>query len=205
MSTVNPLDHVSFVHSCVRNSKVAKWASVGACTQYDDLVQEGMLGLFKAAERYKPEHGVKFLTYAQYWINAYITSYCFDQMRTVRVPRNAATKAWREGKSHPRTALSIDTGFATDDENTGFSVLDMLGFVQDPASDEQKDVEDMNARLRQAMRALPERVRETLVARFWREEKLQQVGDRYDVSRERARQMEAEGISRLKRRFGVEA
>lgn len=204
MSTVNPLDHIAFVHDCVRRSKIAKWAKDGACTQYEDLVQEGMLGLWKAAEKFNPDKGVKFLTYAQYWINAYITHYCFEQLRTVRVPRNAAVKAWREGKSHPRCAVSIDSGFVTNDENKGFDILDMMGYVQDPCNDEQKDIEDMNQRLRNAMYALPERIRETLVSRFWREEKLQQVGDRYDVSRERARQMEAEGIRKLKQRFGVE-
>ena len=203
MSYPDPLKHTAFVHDCVRRSKVAKWASCGASTQYEDLVQEGLLGLCKAAEKYEESYGVKFLTYAQYWINAYISSYCFEQMRVVRIPRNTAVAAWKEGKSHYRSAMSIDTGFATDDEKQGFNVLDMLGFVKDPSCDEDHDMRAMNERLKQAMRGLKPRVRETLIARFWREEKLEQIGDRYDVTRERARQMEAEGIQALKRTLGA--
>lgn len=51
-----------------------------------DLIQEGNLGLMKAAEKFEPERGFKFSTYATWWIRQAITRAMADQARTIRVP-----------------------------------------------------------------------------------------------------------------------
>ncbi|MBF0416403.1 MAG: sigma-70 family RNA polymerase sigma factor [Magnetococcales bacterium] len=53
---------------------------------YMDLVQEGNIGLLKAIDRFDPEHGAKFSTYATWWIRQSITRAIADQARIIRVP-----------------------------------------------------------------------------------------------------------------------
>ena len=75
---------------------------VGRGMQFLDLIQEGNLGLIKAAEKFDYEKGFKFSTYATWWIRQAITRAIADQARTIRVPVhmveniNKLTRAKRE-------------------------------------------------------------------------------------------------------------
>ena len=59
---------------------------VGRGLPFLDLIQEGNLGLMKAAEKFEPERGFKFSTYATWWIRQAITRAIADQARTIRIP-----------------------------------------------------------------------------------------------------------------------
>ena len=59
---------------------------LGRGMQFLDLIQEGNLGLMKAAEKFEPERGFKFSTYATWWIRQSITRAIADQARTIRIP-----------------------------------------------------------------------------------------------------------------------
>ena len=59
---------------------------VGRGMLFLDLIQEGNLGLMKAAEKFEPDRGFKFSTYATWWIRQSITRAIADQGRTIRIP-----------------------------------------------------------------------------------------------------------------------
>ncbi len=59
---------------------------IGRGLSFLDLIQEGNMGLFKAAEKFEPERGFKFSTYATWWIRQAITRAIADQARTIRIP-----------------------------------------------------------------------------------------------------------------------
>lgn len=88
---------------------------------YDDLVQEGCIGLMKAAEKYDPELGYRFTTYATFWIKQSIQRAIMDHGRTIRIPvhlmekMQTLRKAEREAEQIPQRekmdVLMEKTGF----------------------------------------------------------------------------------------------
>lgn len=76
------------VHNLRLSLKIAQWY-MGRGVDYDDLVQEGNLGLMKAAERFDGRKGFQFSTYAIWWIRQYITRAIADFSRLIRMPVHA--------------------------------------------------------------------------------------------------------------------
>ena len=89
------------LHSIMHRGRLAKRAMVNANLRlvmsvarkyrhaganYQDLVQEGTFGLMKAAERFDPEKGFKFSTYATWWIRQTVLRYVHDHSRSIRLP-----------------------------------------------------------------------------------------------------------------------
>jgi len=57
-----------------------------------DIIEEGNIGLMRALEKYNPNKGTKFSTYATFWITQYIAQYVSSQMRTIRIPEHIVYK-----------------------------------------------------------------------------------------------------------------
>jgi RNA polymerase sigma-32 factor len=194
-----------------------------------DLIQEGNVGLLEAVKQFDPYRGVRFPSYAVWWIRAYVIRYVMNNFRLVKVGTTQAqrrlffnlkkekarlealgfTPSAKQIAEHlgvkEKEVIEMDQRLATSSEvsvetplghDGGGTVLDLLPAPGHSAEDDvsegefyalmKEKIEEFGSRLegREA-----EIYRERLVAED--PLTLQELGDRYGVSRERVRQMEA--------------
>ncbi|MBI4603210.1 MAG: sigma-70 family RNA polymerase sigma factor [Planctomycetes bacterium] len=176
-----------------------------------DLFQEGILGLQKAVYRYDAERGIRFSTYATYWIRQAIRKSLIDKSRMIRIPqaiqeelRKANSTMQAQEKDRVRKVMSDTILFSygeSDDSSDRFSFE-----VKDPTVPELGETlhtGTIPAAVQEAMRVLSAREREVLQRRFGltgdRPQTLEEIGTHLNLSRERIRQIEQEALSRMRR------
>ena len=196
-----------------------------------DLINEGNLGLIKAAEKFDETRGFKFISYAVWWIRQSILQAIAEQSRIVRLPLNQVgsvnkitrmqnkfeqenerrpsieeisdetklpTEKVDEAMSANTRHVSVDAPFAEGDEG---SLLDVLVNESSPMADRQLVAESLQAEIKQALRVLNERERNVIEAFFGiggPELTLEEIGEKYDLTRERVRQIKEKAIRRLR-------
>ena len=117
-----------------------------------DLIQEGNLGLMKAAEKFEPDRGFKFSTYATWWIRQSITRAIADQGRTIRIPVHLVESINRVKKTagellrkNGREATAEELAVRLDMEPD--RIRELLQLAQDPISLETPVGEEEDAHL----------------------------------------------------------
>ncbi len=197
-----------------------------------DLINEGNLGLIKAARRFDETRGFKFISYAVWWIRQSIMQALAEQSRIVRLPLNRVGALNKIGKAYSTLEqeferepspeeladelhmnvddvseamtlsakhLSMDAPFASNEENR---LLDVLENEDLPSPDTTLMSESLKEEVGRALSKLAEREAEVIRLYFGFETDepltLEEIGERFNLTRERVRQIKEKAIRRLR-------
>jgi len=197
-----------------------------------DLINEGNLGLIKAAKRFDETRGFKFISYAVWWIRQSILQALAEQSRIVRLPLNRVGALNKIGKAYSNLEqeyerepnanelatelkmneseiadtlkisgrhVSMDAPFAQGEDN---SLLDIIENDELPAPDTRLISESLKAEIERALSSLSEREAEVIKLYYGLNEEhsltLEEIGDKFNLTRERVRQIKEKAIRRLR-------
>jgi RNA polymerase primary sigma factor len=150
---------VAVRYSNAVNQATSHGGGVGSILTVADLVQEGNLGLLQAAERYEPEKGFRFSTYATWWVRQRISRAVNDSSRTIRLPAHVHTTLQKIYKV--RAELQLLTGREPTDEELAAAV-DLTVQKLQLLTDSSRNVVSLENPLRSGGSAKGERDRRTL-------------------------------------------
>lgn len=196
-----------------------------------DLINEGNLGLIKAAEKFDETRGFKFISYAVWWIRQSILQALAEQARIVRLPLNQVGSLNKINKAYARFEqeherrpspeelaesldlpaekvadtlrvsgrhISVDAPFVEGEDN---SLLDVLPNDDSPVADRTLIDESLSTEVERALATLTERERDIIKLFFGincQEMTLEEIGEKFGLTRERVRQIKEKAIRRLR-------
>ncbi|MCX7880269.1 MAG: RNA polymerase sigma factor RpoD/SigA [Ignavibacteria bacterium] len=197
-----------------------------------DLINEGNLGLIKAARRFDETKGFKFISYAVWWIRQSILQALAEQSRIVRLPLNRVGALNKIGKKfseleqkyerEPTTSelaeqldmsvsdiaetikiagrhLSVDAPFVQGEDNR---LLDVIPNEQQPSPDHQLIQESLRTEINNLLKTLPDREADVIRLFFGLNDTtpltLDEIGEKFNLTRERVRQIKEKAIRRLR-------
>jgi RNA polymerase primary sigma factor len=166
---------------------------MGQGARLDDLVQVGNLGLLKATESFDPEKGNRFITYAVWWIRAYVSRFRKDNRSEVR-----------GGEKDRATMNDVRLDAPVGDEDGNVTQLDRL-IGEAPDAETRYFASERDTHVHHALQAVKQRLGpmgwDILQERLTQDQPrtLESLGQKWGVSRERVRQVELKTKVFLKR------
>jgi RNA polymerase primary sigma factor len=197
-----------------------------------DLINEGNLGLIKAAQRFDETRGFKFISYAVWWIRQSILQAIAEQARIVRLPLNQVGSLNRINKTFSRLEqeferepspeeiaecleiekdkvteaqkisgrhVSMDAPFKDGEDGT---LLDVLSNGNSPIADLSLMNESLQKEIKRSLSTLTEREQDVIILFFGigipHPLSLEEIGEKFGLTRERVRQIKEKGIRRLR-------
>jgi RNA polymerase primary sigma factor len=196
-----------------------------------DLINEGNLGLIKAAEKFDETRGFKFISYAVWWIRQSVLQALAEQSRIVRLPLNQVGSLNRINKAfskfeqeYERTPtpeelaetlevtkdkitdtlrisgrhISVDAPFVEGEDN---SLLDVLVNSDSPKADKALLIESLIKEIERSLSTQTDRERDIVRSFFGigcQEMTLEEIGEKFGLTRERVRQIKEKAIRRLR-------
>ncbi len=197
-----------------------------------DLINEGNLGLIKAAKRFDPTRGFKFISYAVWWIRQSILQALAEQSRIVRLPLNRVGALNKIGKKFSELEqeferepspseiaeqldmslyevdktlqisgrhLSVDQPFVQGEDN---KLLDVMADDNQLPPDYSLMKESLRTEVERALKSLTDREAEVIRLYFGIEREhpltLEEIGEKFNLTRERVRQIKEKAIRRLR-------
>jgi RNA polymerase primary sigma factor len=197
-----------------------------------DLINEGNLGLIKAAKRFDETRGFKFISYAVWWIRQSILQALAEQSRIVRLPLNRVGALNKIGKAYSTLEqeferepspdelaeqldmslyevsdtlkisgrhLSIDAPFVHGEDS---KLVDIMPNQNQPLPDHNLINESLKIEIQRALNTLSPRERDVLKLYYGLDQEnpltLEEIGEKFKLTRERVRQIKEKAIRRLK-------
>ncbi len=205
-----------------------------------DLINEGNLGLIKAAQRFDETRGFKFISYAVWWIRQSILQALAEQSRIVRLPLNKVGLTNRIAKAYSMLEqqferepsaeelaelleldieevsstlgiggrhISVDTPLSEGEDNTLIDVMENLN--ADRAETNIEHNESLKLDIDRSLKSLTERQKEVICFFFGigvdHPMSLEDIGDRFSLTRERVRQIKDKAITKLRSNSGAKS
>ncbi|MCB9196431.1 MAG: sigma-70 family RNA polymerase sigma factor [Flavobacteriales bacterium] len=198
-----------------------------------DLINEGNLGLIKAAQRFDETRGFKFISYAVWWIRQSILQALAEQSRIVRLPLNkigsinkinktfsvleqkygrpptveeiaeeldVTTKEVKQSLANSGKHVSMDAPLG--DEEDSSSMYEVMTSDDNPRPDKELMMESLRKEIERSLSTLTMREADVLRLYFGlgknHQHTLEEIGEKFDLTRERVRQIKEKAIRRLK-------
>ena len=197
-----------------------------------DLINEGNLGLIKAAQKFDETRGFKFISYAVWWIRQSILQALAEQSRIVRLPLNQVGSLNKINKAFARLEQEFERTPSADEiaasldlpgdkvadsikvsgrhvsvdaplkEGEDGSLLDLMVNMDSPVADRELMRESLLAEINRSLATLTPKEQEVLTLFYgiglknsWT---LDEIGDKFDLTRERVRQIKEKAIRKLR-------
>lgn len=188
-----------------------------------DLISEGNLGLIKAAERFDPTSGLKFISYAVWWIRQSIMASLNENSRTIRIPSNLVQESQKQKKNETvdennlyvnddgqyiSSSLPYCVGLYNEINEEGDQLIDVIPNKNSESPDAILNTpEEIKKKVNYMLSVLDEREK-TIIEKYYGltgvESNLEDLGEEFGCTKERIRQLRDKAIKKLRNEsFGL--